>query len=457
MNKIIKGVHVSKDQSGYVLPDNPLLRERLEWFRDQKLALMIHFGLYVELGICASWPLSDENAWWSRKGLEWEPDADKFREQYFGLSRSFNPIRFEPEKWAEEAKNDGFRYLIFTTKHHDGFCLFDTKQTDYKVTSKDCPFHTHRYADVTKHLMDAFRQKGLGIAAYFSKADWHSPFYWAPDMELPVGSVHNTTYDTRKHPEIWKKYLSFAHRQMMELVRDYGRIDIMWLDSGQVCPQNGQDFRMNQIVGKMRKIQPWLIVADRTVGGENENYLTPEKSLPDQQWNVPWEVCMTVGKDFSYNYDDTYKSAGTLIRMLIKVVARGGNLALNLSPQPDGRMPEKGLESLCGLGEWLKKNGEAIYETRPYRICEKGGIFYTCRKDSIYALIPSPHRIDEEKDTIIPVLEKIIDITDLASGTHISYCQKDGVIRAVLGPILRKGGSMPLALRMKTEGEEYDG
>ena len=130
---IMKGMHGCSREDEYVRPENPLIQERLEWFQDQKLALMMHFGIYSQMGICESWPLSNEDADWSRKGVTWEDDEPTFRKQYVDMFKSFNPVCIRPDQWAEFAKENGFKYLIFTTKHHDGFCMFDTKYTDYKL------------------------------------------------------------------------------------------------------------------------------------------------------------------------------------------------------------------------------------------------------------------------------------------------------------------------------------
>lgn len=177
------GVHNYSSEKDWVRPDNPVTLDRLEWFKDQKLALMMHWGPYSQLGVVESWALSDEDADWSREGIDWESDGEKLKEQYVSLNRTFNPVRMQPEKWAELAADNGFKYLIFTTKHHDGFCMWDTATTDYRITGSESPFRAHSQADICKHVFDAFRQKGLAIAAYFSKADWNTPYYWAPNME----------------------------------------------------------------------------------------------------------------------------------------------------------------------------------------------------------------------------------------------------------------------------------
>ena len=173
-----QGVHTYSQEDSYVWPQESVLRERLEWFQDQKLALMVHWGVYNQLGMVASWALSDEDAEWSRKTMDWTDDGEVFKRQYRALNRAFDPVAFQPEEWAKMAKKCGFRYLILTTKHHDGFCLWDTAYTEYKTTAEECPFHTHKYADIVRAMFDAFRKEGLGIGAYFSKADWHCPDYW---------------------------------------------------------------------------------------------------------------------------------------------------------------------------------------------------------------------------------------------------------------------------------------
>ena len=385
-DKIVKGMHGCSRADTYVVPSEPEVREKLEWFQDQKLAIMFHFGIYSQPGICESWPLSDGDADWSRSGVDWEPDGEIFKEQYRNLNKSFNPIRFEPEKWASFAAENGFRYVIFTTKHHDGFCMYDTKYTDYKVTAPDCPFHTHKNADIARGVFDAFRAKGLGIAAYFSKPDWHCPWYWAEGFAKKPAADRNPTYVPSEHPEVWEKYREFTWNQMMELVRDYGPVDILWLDGGQVNPSNGQDIRLSDFAREARKYNPGLIFADRTVTGPNENYITPEQSVPAEYIPVPWESCVTVGTGFSYRYDDEFKSPRTLVNMLCDVVCRGGNLALNIGPQPDGRLPRRAMESVSGLGAWLRVNGDAIYGTRAVSPYEIGSIAFTKKGNTVYAI-----------------------------------------------------------------------
>ena len=149
----------------YVEPSSPLVRVKIEWFRDQKLCLMMHFGLYSIWGITESWPLSTKDAPWARADVEWTKDDADFKRQYYALNRCFYPVHFNAEEIAETAKRCGFRYVAFTTKHHDGFCLWNTKYTDYKTTAPECPYSANPGADIVKRLFDACRAKGLGVSA----------------------------------------------------------------------------------------------------------------------------------------------------------------------------------------------------------------------------------------------------------------------------------------------------
>ncbi|MFD0962023.1 alpha-L-fucosidase [Paenibacillus chungangensis] len=388
-----EGVHSFSSEKEWIKPDNEQIVERLEWFKDQKLALMMHWGPYSQLGIVESWALSDEDAEWSRNGIDWEVDGEQFKRQYFGLNETFNPVRFQPERWAELAADNGFKYLIFTTKHHDGFCMWDTKTTDYRITDEKVPFHHHPKADICRHLFDAFREKGLPIAAYFSKADWHTPHYWAPGMERSKTTWRGPSYDPQQHPELWERFVQFTHAQLEELLTQYGRIDILWLDAGWVrAGRLGQDIRLGEAVERARQSgQPWLLSADRTVGGPYENYVTPEQTIPKHPMSIPWESCITMGTSFSFRYEDEYKPLRQLVHMLVEVVAKGGNLALNVGPQPDGRLPEGAIRRMKELGAWLKVYGESIYGTRICAPYYTGEWAFTCKGSYVYGfhLYPS--------------------------------------------------------------------
>ncbi|MBS4969108.1 MAG: alpha-L-fucosidase [Lachnospiraceae bacterium] len=446
-----QGVHNYSAVDSYVKPTDPAVLEKLEWFQDQKLALMIHWGIYCQLGIVASWALSDKDDDWSRHQVNWTDDGEKFKEQYYALNKSFNPIRFQPKEWAQTAKDCGFKYLILTTKHHDGFCLWNTRYSDYKVTAPDCPYHVSEHADLVKSMFDAFREKGLGIGAYFSKADWHTPYYRTPELPDPNPSDRGPMYSPAAEPERWENFVQYTKNQVLELCEGYGPIDILWFDAGWVCASNGQDIRLGEIVDEARKIQPGILSVDRTVGGPYENYVTPEMCVPEEPLGVPWESCLTLGADFTYEYADRYKSPRELVNTLVGIVAKGGNLALNVSPQPDGRIPVDAMDSLRGLGEWLKVYGEAIYGTRVCAPYQSGNISFTRKGDAVYAirLFPVAQESVDSK-LFIPYAGKVSKVTMLDSGEDVSFVPGESGITVTV-PAGRRGGSAPIALVFKLQ------
>lgn len=358
--------------------------ERIGEWQDLKFGFMMHWGIYAQWGIVESWNICNE-PWINRNGANYED----YKREYWALNKTFNPKHFNPEGWAKAAKGAGMKYVVFTTKHHDGFCMFDTRYTDYSSTGKECPAQT----DFTRGVVDAFRAQGFWTGLYFSKPDWHCDDYWAHEWATPD---RNVNYSIADHPDRWQKYKDFTYNQIHELTHNYGKIDILWLDGGWVRPEwsvndetrpwlgcsgQVQDVDMPRIAKMAREDNPQLIIVDRSVGGKYENYRTPEKQVPDTLLPYPWETCMTMGDSWSYVPNDNYKSVKTLIHMLCDVVAKGGNLLLNVGPDADGNLPEEALERMEAIGKWLEKNGYAIYGSRPlYPYCE-GNVRYTQSKD----------------------------------------------------------------------------
>lgn len=406
---VFEGQHSFSTEKNYVYSSDPLVQQKIEWFKDQKIALMIHWGPYSQLGIVESWALSDGDADWARKDIDWNVSGDELKRQYFALNKTFNPIRFEPDRWAEIAQEAGMRYLIFTTKHHDGFCMYDSKFSDYTITADDCPYHNGRYANITQNLFHAFRKRNMGIACYFSKADWHISSYWHDDERCSKHQNRGPSYDPEENPDEWEKFVTYTQNQIMELGTEYGPIDIMWFDAGWVRAGNGQDIRLGDVVDQVRKYQPGMLCCDRTVGGAYENYVTPEQCVPQAPMNIPWESCITLGNSFSFKYEDQYKSPKQVIKLLTDIVCKGGNLAINVGPQPDGRLPEGAVHSLLGIGRWLETYGEAIYGTRPISPYQKDGLAYTQKANRIYA-IQIFDETAEKTELVFPIKEEIRQI-----------------------------------------------
>jgi alpha-L-fucosidase len=370
--------------------------KKLDWFQDVKFGLMMHWGPYSQWGVVESWSICSEDVPWCARNI---PDYVEYKRRYQELPKTFNPVKFDPASWARAAKNAGMRYVVFTTKHHDGFSMFDTRQTEYRITGPGVPFASHPKANVAREIFQAFRAEGLGTGAYFSKPDWHSPDYWAPEWATPD---RNVNYDPAKYPERWARFKDFTFKQIEELMTGYGPVDILWLDGGWVRPQPAlpaylrdlikhppnQDIDMPKIAGMARSHQPGLIVVDRTVTGLYENYRTPEQEIPEKPLPYIWETCMTMGDSWSYVPNDRYKSPNRLIHLLIDIVSKGGNFLLNIGPNAEGELPAEALSRLEEIGAWMKVNREAIYETRPIAPYKEVNICFTTKKDgTVYALI----------------------------------------------------------------------
>ncbi|MFZ4572445.1 MAG: alpha-L-fucosidase [Bacteroidales bacterium] len=360
---------------------DPLVLARLEQWKNLKFGLLMHWGTYSQWGIVESWSLCSEDEPWCTRGMKSYVDYCK---AYVQLKNTFNPVKFDPDKWAVAAKYAGMKYVVFTTKHHDGFCMFDTKQTDYKITAKDCPFSANPRNNVAKEIFDAFRKQGFWTGAYFSKPDWHSNDYWAEEWATPN---RNVNYSIKKYPERWTRFCDFTYNQINELTTQYGKMDILWLDGGWVSVQNGQDINMPKIAEMARKNQPGIIVVDRAVGGRYENYRTPEQEIPDTPPDYLWETCMTMAGSWSYVPGDIYKPANKIIHMLADVVCKGGNYLLNIGPSPEGTLADTAYARLREIGDWMKINGESIYNSRPAHPPKYKNICFTSGPDgSIYCI-----------------------------------------------------------------------
>jgi len=400
----------------YVPETDPLVLEKLDQWQDIKFGLLMHWGAYSQWGIVESWSICpEEYGWCERKAGSNPNNYNAYVQEYEGLKSTFNPVNFNPDKWAKAAKDAGMRYVVFTTKHHDGFCMFDTKLTDYKITDPECPFSSNPKSNVTKEIFESFRKQGLWTGAYFSKPDWHSQYYWDP--YYPPRD-RNVNYEPESKPEKWNKFIDFTHSQIMELLTDYGEVDILWLDGGWVAQEskekitswydgqlknndNGylkhrivnQDIKMDSLVKRARIAQPGLIVVDRAVYGKNQNYLTPENRVPEKPLPYPWESCIISGGGWSHTKGAKYQSGRQVVQLLVDIVAKGGNLLLNIAPTPEGDWQEGAYSLLDEIGDWMDINNEAIYGTRvmaPYKednICmtqnDKGNIFfyYLCEED----------------------------------------------------------------------------
>lgn len=464
----------------YVPETDPLVLEKLDQWQDKKFGLLMHWGAYSQWGIVESWSLCPEDYGWTQRKKGNNPqNYFEYKKEYESLKKTFNPTQFNPEKWANAAKRAGMKYMVFTTKHHDGFSMFDSKYTDYKVTDPECAFSTNPRANITKEIFNAFRAKDFWVGAYFSKPDWNHENYW--DSYFPPQD-RNVNYDPLAYPEKWQKYVDFTHNQILELLTDYGKVDILWLDGGWVAKMsdneienhykskfaenksgNGfikhravsQDIKMDELVVKARAKQPGLIVVDRAVHGKNQNYLTPENRVPEKTLPYPWESCIISGGGWSHTFNATYKSGREGIHMLVDIVAKGGNLLLNIAPGPDGKWQQGAYDLLKEYEDWIKINGNAIYNTKPIAPYKENSICFTQNKDGNVFFF----YLANEKETTVPseiVVESITPkrgakITMLGSRTRLKWKKLDKGFKVIIPEKLRNNPKSNYAWTFKID------
>jgi alpha-L-fucosidase len=448
----------------YVAPGDPLVEQKLAEWQDLKFGLFMHWGTYSQWGVVESWSICPEDEGWTQRRGPYGATYNGYKTAYENLQTTFNPVKFNPEKWVLAAKNAGMKYVIFTTKHHDGFCMFDTKETDYKITSAKTPFSTNPRANVTKEIFDAFRKQDFMIGAYFSKPDWHTENYWWPYFPP---KDRNVNYDPKKHPERWQKFKDFTYNQISELMTGYGKVDILWLDGGWVRPKSSidtsvewqrgiqydQDIDMPKIAAMGRQKQPGLIVVDRTVSGQYENYTTPEQEVPEVPLDHPWESCITMGNSWSYVPGDHYKSVQQIVQLLVKIVSRGGNLLMNIGPGPDGDWDPVAYERLQGISAWIKINGEGIYNSKSVAPYSTGNIFYTKAKNdkAIYAFMLSDQEKVKLPATVSVKAHKPKKVILLGSKQNLKWKQQNDEIVISIPASLQQNSGLNEAACFKLE------
>jgi alpha-L-fucosidase len=320
--------------------------ERLEWFRDQGFGLFIHWSVDSQLGVVISHSLVGASPEYTNRFFE-------------DLPKSFDPHQFRPQDWARLAHLAGVRYVMFTTKHHSGFAMFDTATTPFGVMNT--PFHR----DITKEVFEAFRSEGIATGVYYSPDD----FWWLHQhgkaIERSVPGVQ-----PRNNPGL----MQYDQSQLRELLTKYGKIDALFLD--------GEAVGLRDLAWKLN---PDIVVTRGAIK-------TPELTVPGMPMPGAWETCMTMGTAWQYQpQNEHYKSGGELIRLLIQTRAKGGNFLLNVGPKPNGELPIEEEERLREMALWMFVNSDAIYAVRPWVITNEGDIWFTKKKDAntVYAIVES--------------------------------------------------------------------
>jgi alpha-L-fucosidase len=323
--------------------------ERMKWWTDARFGMFIHWGLYA---------LPARH--------EWVKNAERMtNEQYQKYFEMFNPDMWDPHEWAKMAKAAGMKYVVLTAKHHEGFCMFDSKFTDYKSTN------TPYGKDIVKEYVEAFRAEGLKVGFYYSLLDWHHPDYTI-DSNHPLRQISDSAYARLNKGRDMTKYREYIKNQVRELLTNYGEISIIWFDFS-FPGKHGKghdDWDSENLLKMARSLQPGIIVDDRLDLDNLEggwDFTTPEQ-VQVAKWpevngkRVPWETCQTFSGSWGYYRDEyTWKSPAQLLELLIESVSKGGNLLLNVGPTARGVFDSRAQDRLKAIGDWMKFNNRSIY------------------------------------------------------------------------------------------------
>ena len=336
---------------------------RTDWFVADRFGLFIHWGLYAVPG---------RHEWVKSREQRTDADYDRYLE-------FFDPDLYDPKQWARDAKNAGMKYAVITSKHHEGFAMWDSQLTDYKATN------TPAGRDLIAEWVEAFRGEGLKVGFYHSVIDWHHPDY-TMDARHPQ---RDEDWDEFNKGRDISRYREYLHGQVRELLTNYGKIDIMWFDFTP-AEKSQKDWDSPALEKLVRELQPGIILNDRIDLPESADFVTPEQYQP-REWptrngkRVVWEACQTLNGSWGYDRDNlNWKSPELLIQMLIDSVSKGGNVLLNVGPTARGEFDPRARQTLAALGEWMRLHGRSIYGASEAEFTAPVDCRFTQRGDRLY-------------------------------------------------------------------------
>lgn len=358
--------------------------EAIAKWRGMRFGLFVHWGPVSLTGREIGWSRGGE-----RRGHRTGHGTETPVEVYDNLYKEFNPVKFDADEWVAIAKEAGMRYLVFTTKHHDGLCNFDSKLTGYKITSPESPYGK----DIAGQLADACHAADFPLGWYYSPPDWHDANYRNGDRHA--------------------QYIKYMHGQIEELLTNYGKVDILWFDG---LGGTAEDWDAGRLLPAIRRFQPGIIINNRC--GLPADHDTPEQRVGGFMRDRPWETCMTICRQWAWKPGDTMKSRKQCIQTLLQVVGGDGNLLFNVGPMPDGRIEDRQVERLKEMGQWLARYGDGVYGTRggPFKPGKWGAS--TCKENRIYLYVMNwPKQGPFE----LPAVEKKIASARLLSGGTLDF------------------------------------
>lgn len=408
--------------------------ERSAWFRRDRFGMFIHFGLYAIPGR-GEWMMSEERI------------PSKQYEPYF---HCFNPTEYDPVSWARLAKKAGMKYMVMTAKHHEGFCLYDSKLTDYKSTNTPCG------RDLVREFLEAARGEGLRAGLYFSLIDWHHPDYpHYGDLTHPMRDEFSQSNEGRN----FDRYLDYLHGQVEEICRDYGKLDLLWFDYS-YGDLRGEAWRAKALVDMVRRYQPDVLMDNRLeTSGEgfgslvtanpspfSGDFVSPEQIIPAEGIHnelgepVPWELCTTMNNNWGYNPSDTlYKPASLLVRKLVECVSKNGNMILNVGPDALGRLSGLTVDTLEGLSAWMSRNSQSIYGCGYAHLPKPEWGRYTKKGNRIFAHVCEtpigPLALTGIDPKAVKRMTLLRDGSEIRRGDSWITKAYEGTLFACLGPI----------------------
>lgn len=426
--------------------------KRVKWYQEARFGMFIHWGLYA-IPARGEWVRSTEEI----------P-----KEDYMKYFHAFDPVDYDPVKWAKAAKRAGMKYVVLTAKHHDGFCLFDSQYTDFKSTN------TKWGRDIVAEFVEAVRGEGLKVGLYFSLLDWyHQDYPHYGDKNHPMRNRKEYSNENRN----FQRYLEYMHNQVREICTNYGKLDILWFDFS-YDNLRGEAWKAGELIDMVRSLQPDVIIDNRLeVSGEgygslasgnpapwHGDFVSPEQMIPPngiQDVNgkdMVWEACVTMNNNWGYHAQDNFfKPASMLIKKLVECVSKGGNMLLNVGPDAKGNIPEESMKRLEIIGKWMEKNKESIYgcgkadiEKPDYgRVTKKENCLYLHVYENSIGPLPILGVAKEQVESI-QYLSTGAEIPVSASWVHSDYPE---ILFADLGPnpVLPDEIDTVLKLTLKTE------
>lgn len=358
----------------------------LRWWTDARFGMFVHWGPVSLAGTEIGWSRGGE-----RRGYPFGNGTEVPVATYDNLYKRFDPVQFDADRWVQIAKATGMRYLVFTARHHDGFSMFDSRYSDYKITSPESPFRR----DVVKELADACHRGGLRFGIYYSQPDWHSPDAFTSNHE---------------------RYKQYLRDQLRELLTNYGKVDVLWFDG---LGKGDEDYGATGLLHLARELQPGIIINDRS--GAGGDYATPEQTIGGFDVDHPWETCMTLCNQWAWKPNDEMKSLKTCVQTLVRCAGGDGNLLFNVGPMPTGEIEPRQVKRLGEIGAWLRGYGETIYGTRggPYK--PTAGLASTRRGNVIYV-----HSLNGSAEVDLPLPStRVLEVRALTGG-NVSWKAEQG-------------------------------